>query len=139
MPVYQPNLQIGVGHDAMTLTAIEAITPSGDRPFLPVRSYGTYDIGDRRTRLNGRPYFAGVSSVQFISEVMTIAQFKYLKTTYCAGGYSGLVTINVRLDDPATYAEYDATLILPKENELEYNLGVFVGVIWSFIDLEINP
>jgi hypothetical protein len=104
-----------------------------------VRSYGTYNIGDVRTRLNGRPYFAGVSSVQFISDVMTIAQFKYLKTTYCGNGYSGLVTINVRLDDPATYAEYDATLILPKESDLTYRQSVFLDVIWTFIDLEVNP
>lgn len=135
--ILQPNIQIAPNHNNVAgLTAVEAIIPTGDIPFYPVRQYGTFDVGLSKTRLNGRPYFAGRQSCQFISQVMTIKQFNHLKTTYCGGGYSGLVTIRIRANNPTAYANYNATLVLPKESDLEYRQGHFLNVIWQFINLE---
>lgn len=137
--IYQPNIQIAVGNNNTAgLVAWESLT-ADSVSFLPVRQFGTYDIGERKTRLNGRPYFAGDSKVQFLAGAITLAQYYYLKTTYCAGGYSGLVTINVRLDDPATYADYNAVMILAKESELTYRYNAYQDVIIDFIDLEAIP
>lgn len=137
--IYQSSIQIAVGNNNTAgLVAWESLTADGIN-FLPVRQYATYDIGETRTRLNGRPYFAGVSRTQFLASAITLAQYKYLKTTYCAGGYSGLVTINIRTDDPATYADYNATMILPKESELDYRYNAYADVVITFIDLEAIP
>lgn len=138
--VFQADIQIAVGNNnAAGLVALESITPSGDIAFLPVRQYGTFNAGETKTRLNGRPYFAGVQSTQFICAVVTWAQFKYLKTTYCNGGYSGLVTIRIRTDSPATYANYNAVLVLPKESDLAVRYGAFIDVVLNFINLEVLP
>lgn len=137
--IYQSDLQIAVGNNNTAgLVAWESLTADGVT-FLPVRSFGTYDIGERKTRLNGRPYFAGGAKVQFLASAITLAQYKYLKTTYCAGGYSGLVTIKVRTDDPATYANYNAVIIMSKESELEYRFNAYENVVIDFIDLEVIP
>jgi len=137
--IYQSNLQIAVGNNNTAgLVAWESLT-ADSKTFLPVRSFATYDIGERKTRLTGRPYFSGVARVQFLASAITLAQYKYLKTTYCAGGYSGLVTIKVRTDDPVTYANYNATMILAKESELEYRYNAYEGVVIDFIDLEVIP
>jgi hypothetical protein len=139
MPIYQSQIQIAVGNNNTAgLVVWEALT-DGVRSFLPGRQYGTYDIGETRTRLTGRPYFSGVSRIQFISAVITAGQYKYLKDTYCAGGYSGLVTINIRTDDPDTYADYNATMVLLKESELNFLNMSYRDVVISFIDLEVIP
>lgn len=136
--IIQPEIKIASGHNNVAgLIAIEALIPSGDVAFQPVRNYGTFDVGQVKTRLNGRPYFAGRQSSQFISQVMTVSQFKYLKDTYCAGGYSGLVTVRLRPNTPASYTNYNATLVLPKEADLQYRQGYFLDVIWTFIDLQV--
>lgn len=135
--IIQPEIKIAPGHGNVSgLTVIESITPTGDISFFPVQSYGKYDLGQAKIRLDGRPYFAGRAIVQFLSQVMTIAQFNYLKITYCGGGYSGLVTVRFRPNTPNTYSNYNATLVLPKESELSYQMGYFRDVVWSFINLQ---
>lgn len=138
--IFQPEIQIAVGHNNTAgLTAFEAITPSGDTHFLPVRQYGTFNTGETKTRLTGRPYFAGRQSIQFLCAVMTWVQFAHLKTTYCNGGYSGLVTIRVRTDNPDVYKNYNAVLVLPKESDLTTRFKAFTDVVLRFINLEVIP
>lgn len=137
--IFQTQLQIAVGNNNTAgLVAWEGLVADSIY-FYPIRSYGTYDTGDIKTRLTGVPYFAGVDTLAFITTALTIAQFYYLKTTYCAGGYSGLVTIKARLDNPSVYANLNATIILPKENDMEYRGAVYVGAVIRFIDLEVIP
>ena len=138
--IYQSDIQIAVGHNNTAgLVAWESLIPTDDINFLPVRSYGTYDIGDQRTRLTGVPYFGGVEKISFLSVALTRAQFYYLKSTYCGGGYSGNVTIKARLDDPDTYEEMNAIMRLPKESDMSYRGTAFQDVVIDFIDLEVIP
>lgn len=138
--IYQSDIQIAVGNNNTAgLVAWESLLPTNDINFLPVRSFGTYDAGEQKTRTNGTPYFAGVETISFLAVVMTRAQFFYLKSTYCAGGYSGAVTIHARLDDPDTYEDLNATMVLTKESELEYRHTSYLSVNVRFIDLEVIP
>lgn len=137
--IYQSQIQIAVGNNNTAgLVAWESLVADGVN-FLPVRQFGTFNAGERKTRLNGRPYFAGVPLIQFLVSAITLEQYYYLKTTYCAGGYSGAVTIRARTDDPATYINLSATMNLTEEYLLTYRYTGYEGVVIDFIDLEVIP
>ena len=48
----------------------------------------------------------------------------YLKTTYCAGGYTGPITVRTKYNTVAV-ANYNAILIIPPENAL-------ISVGWGY-------
>lgn len=132
MPVY--DYRIAAGHNValVSLTNVESIAPSGDTAFYAPRSWGTYTAGAMRVRSDGTLYAAGYASVMWRFGLLTRAQFRYLQTTYCAGAYSGDVTIYTRLDDATQYVRCNAVMVLPQLAEL--NNDAFV----KFRDVEVK-
>ena len=130
-PIYDYRIAAGHGVSIGSLVNIETITPSGDKPFYPPRSFGTYAPGTVRVRADGRLYIAGFASVVWRFSTLTRAQFHYLQTTYCGNGYSGLVTIYTRLEDATTYVRCNATMVLPLLNALD------ISGFLAFRDVEV--
>lgn len=100
-----------------SLTNIETIVVSG-RAFTAPKALGSFDPGVFRIRTDGTLYLAGKPFQRWFFEVITFAQYTYLQSTYCAGGYSGKVTVYTR-PGTTTYARYNAIMRLPKPSEHE--------------------
>lgn len=140
MPVY--DYRIAAGHNVAlaSLVNIESLAPAGDVAFYPPRSFGTYTAGAVRVRTDGRVYLAGYPSVVWRFGLLTRAQFRYLQTTYCGGGYSGAVTIYTRLDNAAQYKRCNAIMVLPQLAELNNDALVkFRDVEIKMTRLEVLP
>lgn len=134
--VWYPALAIAAGYNnAVNLAAIEAITPPGDRPFFTPRAFGLFDPGQFRIRGDGTVYTAGYPTAQWLFSAITQAQVRYLMETYCANGYSGKVTIRTRTDDPDTYTNYNAVLLLPKLSESDKKFAKFRNYGMTFVRL----
>lgn len=114
-----PDLQIAANHDNTAgLTAFEAITaPNDRRNFWPPREVD-YQGGAVQFDADGDIYLEGYPSVDLLWGSLTWRQWYYLRNTYCAGGYSGDVTIRLLLDN-LTYANYNAKLIIPQTANTE--------------------
>lgn len=114
------DYQIAAGNNnAAGLVNIETIVPSGDVAFYPPEGYASYDPGIFRVRGNGLTTTAGFAATAWVWTRLTRAQFEYLQDTYCASGWSGLVTIRTRIGR-RTYANYNAVLTLtkPKDSQM---------------------
>jgi len=130
---WYPQLAIAAGYNnAIALAAIEAITPPGDRPFVAPRALGLYDPGQFRIRGDGTLYTAGFASAQWLFSAITQLQVRYLMETYCANGYSGKVTVSTRTDDPDSYANYNAVMLLPKLSESDKKFARFRNYAATF-------
>lgn len=138
MAVFYPNYQLAAGHDnAAGLATLEGTLPSGETvPFVYPRVVGGYDPGVFKIRTSGERYTAGFDTVVWLFGAITWRHFRYLQETYCGDGYSGLVTVRTRLDDPATYANYNATMLLEKPSSTQIRVGVFVDFPVRFTRLE---
>lgn len=133
MPTFT-DYQISAGNNnAAGLTKLGKITPSGDIPFCEPTARLNYSPGMRRLRLDGTIYAAGWKSQEWTLGFLTLKQYDHLKTTYCGGGYSGLVTVRTRFNSGG-YANYNAVLQLPTEAELEQNRG---GNKWTNVPLKL--
>ncbi|GIV50521.1 MAG: hypothetical protein KatS3mg038_1042 [Candidatus Kapaibacterium sp.] len=138
MPVYDYRIAAGHNVPLASLVNIETIVPAGDVAFYPPRAFGTYNAGNIRVRADGRLYFAGYPSIRWDFGLMTRAQFLYLQTTYCNGGYSGPVTIYTRLDRHDEYKRCNAIMVLPQLADLD-NSGLtrFLSVGVKMTRLEV--
>lgn len=96
-----------------SLTNIETIKPSGDRYFYAPQAIPFGSPGQRKRKLNGVAFFAGYPAVDWRFAVLTRKQYEYLKSTYCSGSYSGLVTIYTTLSGN-TFARYNAVIDVPE-------------------------
>ena len=112
-PLYDYRLAPGYNVALDALTNIELIKPTGDIYFYPPRVYPTYNPGLYRIRGDGSVYLAGYGAQLWHFGVLTYAQYEYLRTTYCSGGFSGPLTIYTRLAT-VFYQRCNAMLILPK-------------------------
>jgi hypothetical protein len=112
MAFYQYAIASGYSVALNSLTNIETISVSGRR-FTAPKALGSFDPGIFRVRPDGTLYLAGYPSQRWLFEVITFAQYNYLRSTYCAGGYAGKVTVYTRPGTEA-YARYNAVLRLPK-------------------------
>lgn len=123
MPVFQ-DYQIAAGHNnAAGLVNIGAITPSSGIPFPEPVARPNYTPGNHKIRLDGLDYVTGYAAHTWLMPFLDWRHYAYLQTTYCAGGYSGLVTIRTRYMSVA-YANYNATLRIPTPDEiLDKNVG----------------
>lgn len=133
MAVFDYQLTVG-NNNAAGLVNIESITPSGDIPFPSPRARYNYSPGGKVIRGNGTEYRRGFPAQQWHMGTLTADQYAYLKTTYCAGGYTGLVTVRTR-HVTATYANYNAVLNIPAEDELESGAFCYFDVVLTFTRL----
>jgi hypothetical protein len=124
-PVRQANYQIAAGNNnaagLVTLEGTQADAEDYPRTFGTVRSYGFYDPGLQRVKPSGEKQFSGYPTTSWQLAVVTKAQEKYLRDTYCSGGYSGLVTVRTTTDNnDDSFANYNAVIWLPKLSEQDW-------------------
>jgi hypothetical protein len=128
-PAYSYKIVAGA-NNAGNLVNIETITATGDSaPFYPPEAYSSYDPGQANIRGDGTVYLAGFGRARWHFKKLTRAQWSYLQSTYCSGGYSGAVTIATRTGS-TSYANFSAILILPKPSDMQRNF-----VVWTDVDI----
>lgn len=118
--VFFPNHQLAAGNNnAAGLSAIETILAGYGSinnlfPSVPPKTWGTYDPGQLQIRAGGLSTFSGYPTLPWPFGFIIWAQIEGLKTNFCSGGYSGLVTVKTRTDTHGTYANFNAVINLPK-------------------------
>jgi hypothetical protein len=133
MPAFT-DYKIAAGHNnAGGLTLIGLIVPAGDIAFPEPTARLSYSPGVRRVRLDQQLYVAGFPAQTWEMPFLSLPQYQYLKTTYCGGGYSGLVTVRTRWNAGA-YAHFNAVLQVPLEPELE---SLQAGNKWVRVPLKL--
>ena len=118
MPLYDYRIGAGYNVALASLTNVETITDSDGYKMRAPYAILTYNAGQFRIRTDGTAYQAGYGSLTWVFAVVTRAQMAKLSTDYCAGGYSGKVTIYTRTTT-STYARYNAVLLLPNPAETQ--------------------
>jgi hypothetical protein len=137
-----PDTQIAAGNNnAAGLALINTLTDGNGIKFVMPRALPGQRRGARRKQLNGATTFIGKNSVVMISSVMTVLQYQAVLDTY-----EGLITIRLALDG-ITYANYNASLVMPDEVDLTYIPNItrisnqgdcgpgYSGVEWTVTDL----
>lgn len=114
-----PEYQLAAGNNnAAGLTAIETIlagygTIQNSFPAVPPAAWGRYSKSNvASVRPNGRLFFRGFPSADWPLGFILWAQIEGLRTNYCGGGYSGLVTLRTRTDTHDTYSNFNGVLTL---------------------------
>jgi hypothetical protein len=133
MPLFEYKIAAGYNNTA-GLVNIESITPGGSVPFVPPVGMDGYSAGTRRVRGDGTDYIAGYASTAWQFSLLYWAQLDYLADTYCAGGWSGKVTIRTRTGR-AVYANYNAVIKLPMPSESQRLFIVWRDVVVRFVRL----
>lgn len=109
------NNQVADGNNnAAGLALWSAVTDANSIAFVMPRFKGTRNRGVKRVRLNSTQGIIGKDSGRLVFAAITIAQYKVLIDTY-----EGLVTLKIPLDS-STYANYNAVMVVPDEEELDY-------------------
>ena len=109
------SYKIAAGYNVAlnSLVNIESIRPTSDQYFYAPKAIPYGSPGAKKPKLNGVSYRSGYPYVDWQFGVLTRAQYEYLKTTYCSGGYSGQVTIYTTVSGN-TYARYNAVIDIPE-------------------------
>lgn len=107
------DYRIAAGHNVAlnSLVNIEAIKPTGDTYFYLLRAIGNFSQGNANVRGDGLYSFNGKPYTIWEFPIMTRKQLAYIRSTYCAGGWSGFVTIYSTAGDE-TYARYNANMLV---------------------------
>lgn len=118
-PAYQYKIAANYNVSANSLVNVETIKPTNDVYFFAPAAQFHSSPGARVGRLNGVGFRRGFTFVDWLM-TLTVAQYEYLKSTYCNGGFEGLVTINTRLGTSA-YSRCNAVISVPEtEGNGEY-------------------
>lgn len=139
MPTYAPWQEYALAYgnnNAASLQSIESITPSGDRGFVAVQGYSSYDEGIVNVRQDGLIYISGYPTAAWVFSALTRKQYQYLQSNYTVGGtsLSGYVTVRTRKED-GTFANFNAVLLLPKLPELNRRRKLYQDVTIRFVRL----
>ena len=119
-PIYPLSKIAANYNNTLGLVAWETILVTGDtQAFFPPVVYGGYSVGQERVRGDGTSYFSGRKVAHGQFGVITQNQFYYLQVTYCNGGYTGFVTVEIRTEDPNNYHTWNAILKLPQWSEVK--------------------
>jgi hypothetical protein len=120
MATITPDYQIASGHNqAGSLTRWDAINDANGVRFIMPRGLPSRTRGELRFRTDGSAARVGSDGQTWLFTALTLAQYSTLITTY-----EGLVTVRTALTS-VTFANYNASLIVPDEAELEY--GYLIG------------
>ena len=113
------NNQVAAGNNnAGGLARWDAVTDANSIKFIMPRFKGSRNRGVKRVRQNGTQGIIGKDSGIWVFRFVTIAQYDVLKDTY-----EGLITAKLPLE-VATYANYNAVMVVPDEEELEFRPSV---------------
>lgn len=136
MALFYPDYQIAPGwNNYGGLQSIESITPPDDRPFPYPAGFFRFNPGELKTRSDGTFYFAGFPVTEWVFSYLSKRQVRYTQERYCNGGYSGMVTIKTRTDDPDFYQIYNAVMLLPKPSDAQRRGRVWVDYVIRFTRL----
>jgi hypothetical protein len=141
MKRYSYALAVGYNVALVSLVNVQDITISGQKKIYPPQSFGTYRPGTFKMRGDGLYSTVGWPFLRWgwrgnPGGWITYGQARYFNTTYCAGGYSGKVTIYSMTQTFNTYERYNAVMQLPYIDEAEPNFKIFQGFEIKFIRLE---
>lgn len=128
---------LAAGHNnAAGLVNLKTLVVSGI-PFPPVQANEFASPGQLVERADGSVTFDGRPAVEWLLMAVDPVIYAYIRTTWCAGGYSGLVTVRTTLDG-TIYANYNARLRVPVPTDLRMGDGAgwFDEVSLSFIRME---
>lgn len=116
MPSYfYSDMEVASGYNNTAgLAAWESLTDANGVHFFAPILYGKFNAGQEKFRLDGTPFYSGFAEIEGLFSVITQAQVFFLMTTYCAGGFSGQVTIKFRQYSPTTYVTANAIMHLPQ-------------------------
>lgn len=122
------------------LQTLAGYTPPGCmKPINFFIGFGLYNAGAVR-QLPLVNYLSGYPQVQWVFSYIDYDQYLWLKTEFCNGGYSGLVTALVTVDDQLTTQYVNGKLVLPKEADMRaYRPGWDHPAITIFIHGEADP
>ena len=132
MPIQEYSIAVGF-NNAVNLVNLETIIIE-NRPLI-VKGVGNYRQGEVVVQTNGRYAFIGYPSIKWIFDVLSRAQYVYLKDTYCAGSYSGDVTIRTRTDGNS-YSNFNAVLTLPFTDDVTKVFRAYTGITATLTRLE---
>lgn len=127
MPAFTSYSLAAAWNNAAGLVVVGLITPSSHIPFFEPVVRPSWNPGITRIRLDALTYQAGYDSQEWLFQFMTFAHYAYFRTTYCAGGYSGKVTIRTRYQTNA-YFNANAIAVLPPATELASTGQGYQGV-----------
>jgi hypothetical protein len=116
-PLEQYKIAAGLSVALNSLVNIETIKPTNDQYFYAPKAIPYGSPGVKRVKLNSVSYRAGYPSVDWLFSVLTRAQYEYLRNTFCAGGYSGQVTIYSTVSS-SVYARYNAVMDVPETSAI---------------------
>ena len=125
-PLFYPDYQIAAGNDnAAGLVSVETlIAPTSAYYIVAPTVRGGYTPGQNYVRGNGLLGTNGFARVNWHFSLMHYVNDVYFRLTYCAAGFSGLVTVKTRLFPSGAFANYNAvlTILHPIERD-EAGLG----------------
>lgn len=131
-PIYPLNRVSSGYNNTGGLTAWESIQPANEPPFFAPTWFGFYTAGKRLVRADGSLYFSGFPVVNG-QLTMTVGQLWYIQNTYCGGGFSGFVTAQLRLLNPAVYNIVNAVLTI---SDLSANKRIASG--WDHFKISLT-
>ncbi len=105
----------------ISLTRLIDISVSGELYAGP-KAITFYDDGDIHPKTNRAAFSSGYPNVKWLVGIAYYEQYTYAKTTWCAGGLSGDVTIYTTLGG-VSFSRMNATLWLDKPVQMH-------GKIW---------
>jgi hypothetical protein len=116
---------IAAGHNVAQdmLTRFESLA-AGGLYFVLVKGRGSFLQGERKIDGQDGDYFEGYSVTTWTLDVLTYAQLDYLRSTFCAGGWDGDVTIYTTLGGVAFYRR-NARMKLEMPNNVD---GKFTAI-----------
>lgn len=117
-----------------SLVNIEAIKPTSDQYFYAPKAIPYGSPGIKRVKLDGVSYRAGYSAVDWLFAVLTRLQYEYLRNTFCAGGYSGQVTIYSTLSS-SVYQRFNAVIDVPETIAISDGFYAYKNVAIHFTHL----
>jgi len=132
------DYQLAAGHDnSGNLANVETTLPAyNDRQTFFPRGRGEFNDGILKILADGTTARVGFKSFNWPVDILTYEQWDYLQSNYCTGsGISGPVTVRTRLVD-GTYANYNATMILPDPPDTDRRFVAMRNVSIRFIHAE---
>ena len=129
---------IAAGHNG-TPTPFWSIQTDGGHYFDPPETAGTYNEGEPTQRGDGSLELEGMESIDLIWDAWEYQDYhRYLRNTYCNGGLSGQVTVDVSTDDDESLYRFNGMLNLPPIHLIERDreTGWYKSIKARVIDLE---
>lgn len=116
MPAFTDHKIAAGWNNAGSLTKVGLIVATSNIAFPePSGAQGGYNAGTIKQRMDLQLVVTGFNREQWMFNMLTYPQYRYLQTTYFAGGFSGKLTIRTRWQENS-YANYNCVGQLAHDN-----------------------